>query len=81
MGMDNLMKKETCPAVLGIYRRLRTRPYNNHYKRIAEHIPRRKRIDEKEQNARKDSRAGHHFGSRRLFFEEKEHYQNDEDRH
>lgn len=38
MGMDNLMKKETCPAVLGIYKRLRTRPYNNHYKRIAEHM-------------------------------------------
>ena len=36
MGMDNLMKKETCPMVLGMYKRLRTKPYNNHYRLIAE---------------------------------------------
>ena len=38
MGIEIRMKTETCPAVLGLYKRLRTKTYNNHYKLIAEFL-------------------------------------------
>ena len=38
MGMESNMRKETCPAVLGMYKRLRTKTYNNHYHLIAEYM-------------------------------------------
>ena len=36
MGMDKEIRSESSPAVLGLYNRLRTKRYNNSYKRIAE---------------------------------------------
>ena len=38
MGMDERMRGETSPVVLGLYRRLRTKTYNNHYRLIAEFL-------------------------------------------
>jgi len=38
MGMESNMRKETCQAVLGMYKRLRTKTYNNHYHLIAEYM-------------------------------------------
>ena len=38
MGIDSKMRSATSPAVLGLYKRLRTKRYNNSYRLIAEYM-------------------------------------------